>query len=86
MRRGKSNRRMQTTGRYTGDTSVNAPIRVSKDSTATAETPEIPEGPRRRYLSNVMLAVLVRVTIRFETTASNLNLSRCIVHRACLHI
>ncbi|CAL1686099.1 unnamed protein product [Lasius platythorax] len=75
---------MQTADRYTGNTSVNAPIRVSKDSTATAETPEIPEGPRRRYLSNVMLAVLVGVTIRFE--ASNLHLSRCIVHRACLHI
>lgn len=30
-----------------------------------AQTPGIPEGPRRRYLSSVVLAVFVRVTIRF---------------------
>lgn len=30
-----------------------------------AETPEIPEGPRRRYLSSIVLAVFVRVAIRF---------------------
>lgn len=65
-----------------------------------AQTPGIPEGPRRRYLSSVVLAVFVRVTIRFgeegregrgrgvghpRTPNSYLSRSRIVCY-ACLHI
>ena len=44
-----------------------------------AETPGIPEGPRRRYLSSIVLAVFVRVTIRFGGLRLRIRICRALV-------